>query len=424
MAPPTSKTRPIAIVGAGVFGLSSALHLADAGYTDITVFEKDSRIPSRFSAAYDVNKIIRAEYDDPFYVDLALEAIEGWRKPLFAPHYHQTGYLNCITSAAPEKARATLQKSVKSLAGKSIFKDAVMPIRSSKDVSSLVWQYQHGALSGWTGYFNRVAGYAHSSNALKAAHEACVARGVKFFLGERDGAVKELVHDSSGRCTGVRTASRVHEAATVIVALGANVSTILPSAGKQVEARSWSVAHVQLTEDEASALRGIPVTYARDLGFFFEPDPATRLLKLCPMGAGFTNTSSSGVSIPPQQIADSAFIPPEDERQLRRLLAETLPELADRPFVDTKLCWYADTKNTDFIVDYVPKTSESLIVLSGDSGHGLKFLPVFGKWVKELLEGKRVERWQWKDQTQQGAEVASWRVGTTRDLKDLVRAKL
>jgi sarcosine oxidase/L-pipecolate oxidase len=67
-----SKSDPVAIVGGGAFGLSTALELSNKGYTNITVFEKDENIPSRWSAANDLNKIMRAEYEDDFYTNLAV----------------------------------------------------------------------------------------------------------------------------------------------------------------------------------------------------------------------------------------------------------------------------------------------------------------------------------------------------------------
>lgn len=67
-----SKHDSVIIVGAGAFGLSTALHLLQDGYTDVTVLERGDEIPSRYSAANDINKIIRAEYEDPFYRDLTL----------------------------------------------------------------------------------------------------------------------------------------------------------------------------------------------------------------------------------------------------------------------------------------------------------------------------------------------------------------
>jgi sarcosine oxidase / L-pipecolate oxidase len=71
------KAAPVAIVGAGAWGLSTALHLTNAGYTNITIFEQASTIPSRYSGAYDLNKIVRAEYEDEFYTNLALVSLQA-----------------------------------------------------------------------------------------------------------------------------------------------------------------------------------------------------------------------------------------------------------------------------------------------------------------------------------------------------------
>ena len=62
----------IIIVGGGAWGLSSALHLHQAGHRNIIVLERAEQIPSKYSGAYDINKIVRAEYEDPFYTSLAL----------------------------------------------------------------------------------------------------------------------------------------------------------------------------------------------------------------------------------------------------------------------------------------------------------------------------------------------------------------
>ncbi|KAK7429131.1 hypothetical protein QQZ08_004346 [Neonectria magnoliae] len=128
----------------------------------------------------------------------------------------------------------------------------------------------------------------------------------------------------------------------------------------------------------------------------------------------------------PELLEDSTFLPEYDERQIRKLLAQTLPSLAERPLVKKSLCWFADTKDSDFIIDYVPETLSSVLLLSGDSGHGFKMFPVFGAWVKDLLvasDGRQpVPRWRWK--TPQKKEKAdwgggvSWRLGETRELVD------
>lgn len=69
----------IVIVGGGAWGLSTALHLAQSGRKNITILDRADSIPSRHSAAYDINKIVRAEYEDPFYTKLALVSMCGHR---------------------------------------------------------------------------------------------------------------------------------------------------------------------------------------------------------------------------------------------------------------------------------------------------------------------------------------------------------
>lgn len=67
-----SKSSGIVIVGGGAFGLSTALHLTQAGFTNISIYEQDDQIPPRYSAANDLNKIVRAEYEDPFWTELTI----------------------------------------------------------------------------------------------------------------------------------------------------------------------------------------------------------------------------------------------------------------------------------------------------------------------------------------------------------------
>ena len=356
--------------------------------------------------------------------------MEAWKRGPFAPHFHQVGFLHCASEACPEKAVGTLNRFRASAEAHPRLRKHVEPINSRQDIVDQFWQYQDGPLTGWRGYLNRYDGYAHSSNALIAVYKVCAANGVRFLLGQE---AAEIVYEKgsggSSRATGVRTKSgALHTAKLVIVALGAATSELVPQTGTQVVAKSWSVAHDKLTDEEASVLKGIPVTYARDLGFMFEPEPGTNLLKLCPMGGGFINTDpKSGVSRPPP-LADSQFLPAEDEQRMRKLLAHTLPWLADRPLINRTLCWFADTVDSDFIIDYVPDTSSSVVLLSGDSGHGFKMFPIVGDWVKALLEAKDgkqpVSRWRWKNQDSKkgsanwGSDV-SWRVGNTVEFETI-----
>lgn len=337
-----------------------------------------------------------------------------------------------MSGSAPKEAHDTLNRFRAAAERDPRLSPHLSPLNSQKDIADAAWQYNESSFPGWTGYFNRFDGYANSGSALRSIYQATKAQGVKFILGTA-GAVSEIVYEnnSSGRkAQGVKTTSGLfYPSKFVIISVGAAGAKLVPEIGKQLVAKSWSVAHLHLTDDETAALRGIPVTYARDLGFFFEPDPKTNLLKLCPMGGGFINTDpNTGVSHAPTDLKQSAFLPEADDKQLRELVRQTLPQFADRPFVKKTLCWFADTVGSDFIIDYVPDTSSSVLFLSGDSGHGFKFFPIFGEWVKDLLESDKgeqpVARWRWKnpkadDKQGDWGGAVSWRLGNSKELVDI-----
>ncbi|GAQ11681.1 hypothetical protein ALT_9002 [Aspergillus lentulus] len=261
-------------------------------YDNITVFDQGAQIPADHSAANDLNKI---------------KALDAWKAPLFAPYFHQTGFLHCVSGDAPDKAIQTLKRFETAATNHPVLGPHVAPLSGREDICRWFLQAD-GHLPGWKGYINK-------------------------FDGTKVG--------------------RFHAAELVIVAVGAAAAKLVPEIGTQLVAKSWSVAHVRLSGEKTSALRGIPVTYARDLEFYFEPDPQTNLLKLCCIGGGYINTDpTTGVSHALESLETSAFMPHEDESRVRRLLAQTL-----------------HTKDSDFIIDYVPNTASSVVLLSGDSGH-------------------------------------------------------
>ena len=466
------KDAPIAIIGAGCWGLSTAHHLCKQGYTDITIFDKAMQVPSPYSAANDLNKIVRAQYDNDFYTSLGLvsvqtqevvtilklvkEAIEAWKTEDWSPYFHQTGHLVTVSGHAPGKAQKHFDKAQQYAQTHEALTRGVTVLDTPENMREYCWQLT-GPLTGFRGYYNRLEGYAHSAESLKGIALKLSGLGVTFRLGPMNGHVDELVFNeaktatTARRCIGLQTHNRaIHRFNTVICALGAYGASLVPQLGKFNVARCWSVAHVQLTPQECDILRGIPVVNSLDLGFFFEPDPVTRLLKITPLGAGYSNFSGTAinkVSLPPLDgdqrsqgsdapiVALNDYIPLEDEMKMRRLLRETLPWLENRPFVEKKMCWFSDTEDSEYCIDFVPETENSLVVLSGDSGHGFKMMPIFGEWVCELLQRReqKLPRWRWRARENRGDDVTSggtdwgnsvsWRFGDTAEVSDIIQEK-
>lgn len=80
------------VIGAGVFGASTALHLAaETHNAEIFLFglPTDSAQP----ASIDINKVVRTEYSSDLYRSLADEATRAWQHVDFKKFYHKCGWV-------------------------------------------------------------------------------------------------------------------------------------------------------------------------------------------------------------------------------------------------------------------------------------------------------------------------------------------
>lgn len=82
----------VLIVGSGVFGASTALHLLrdPAQKYSVTILEKAPVLPAPDAASTDINKIVRSSYSDIWYTKLAREAIAAWKNDnIYEDAYHE-----------------------------------------------------------------------------------------------------------------------------------------------------------------------------------------------------------------------------------------------------------------------------------------------------------------------------------------------
>ena len=68
----------------------------------------------------------------------------------------------------------------------------------------------------------------------------------------------------------------------------------------------------------------------------------------------------------------------------REYLRRRLPDLADRPVAEGRVCQYELTPDTHFVIDRHPSIAGAWIV-GGGSGHGFKHAPVVGEYVSALI---------------------------------------
>ncbi|CAH6719913.1 putative L-pipecolate oxidase [[Candida] jaroonii] len=395
------KQEEIVIVGAGTFGLSTGLWLLRNGFKNVTLVDP-YEVPSEISAGYDINKIVQSSYQEDHCLtnSLAIEALEGWQTdPVFFPHFHETGILYS-TSQGTDSSEYKELLDVKSYCEKTNRRFKCVLMNKSDDFKKIVPQLT-GPLKKWKGFFQPAeCGWAHARDTLVSAGREISRLGGRFVVGE----VSELIYGDSSVTGCLLSNGESILADKIIISAGAS-SVKLLKFQNQLLAKCWTVAHIKLSKDEAKKFKNMPVVLNYEQGFFFEPDPIKNELKICNEFPGYTNYVSGDEpdnSIPLYK----SQIPKAAELDIRKLLSDTLPEFKDREFVETKICWCTDTPDRNFLICEHPDFNSSLILATGDSGHGFKHMPIIGKYIARLvtygpiaLDEEKRNKWKWRPET-------------------------
>lgn len=208
------------IIGAGVFGVSTAYHLLHKyPKASITLVDRDAHdAPSRVAASWDWNKVVRADYDDLVYCRLGIEAQDVFKSdPLWKPFFHETGiYWICRSDYATDVIR-----NYEALGRKADLK--AVPVQEARKMfGGLFEEADYGAAKEVL--VNKTSGWAAAGDCLTAVTKWCIERGVKYVTAEVTG----LKFDEVGRCIGVVTPTgRTMEAKHTILCTGAYTPKLL-----------------------------------------------------------------------------------------------------------------------------------------------------------------------------------------------------
>ena len=364
---PDTIPQHIVIIGAGEFGLATALSfLSKPAYnsTSITILDSSATLPNPSGSSVDANRIVRADYAYKHYARLALEAQELWRDQ--SPEgwggegrYHEPGFVLTADKDKDLYLKSSLE-SVRSLVREDN-KDWLDPDKiyalSSRDEIRQASGYQD--VSGDHGYANFNSGWANA--------EKCVAYALKRLRKEggdrvtiRSGTKVEKLLFIGNECTGaVLMNGEQIKADLTVLAAGAWSPSLIDLEGRCL-ATGQTLAFIDITDEEQASMRDRPTVMNMSNGMFIIP-PRDNLLKIARHGYGYRSL----VKIPKRNLQPGLAngeikperyeyvdvsvprvgveIPSEAQEALRDALRELVPDMADRPFVRTRICWYCDT---------------------------------------------------------------------------------
>ncbi|OAA58196.1 FAD dependent oxidoreductase [Cordyceps fumosorosea ARSEF 2679] len=448
------KQDPIIVVGAGIFGLSTALHLAEAGYADVTVFDRHAVDKTRYSyfdgcdgASADASKIIRSAYGgQKEYTDLSAEAIvlwNAWNEEIKTVDedndlglsrddviWNNNGVLMCTDQPVLSDFDRASARNANPPGGEKL---ALV----TNDPEDRAVAEAKGLAHALSPFAKPTVGVLDTTGGVVVADKACCfalykARkaGAKFILGGGAGTFSSLLKNGEA-VAGIKTADgKEHPAKTVVMACGGWTPSLVPALDGLCETTAGSVLLYQLPE--GSPLRRT-LGYAEFPAFMFRQRegvdgglygfPADRrgVVKIGYRGIKYTNpvAQADGLdrSVPRTRwTTDDAAagrgedttgaitdIPAKAHQVISDFVGEFLPALVEGgrvPVKMSRLCWYTDSFDNHYVVDRVPGV-KGLACATAGSGHAFKYLPNVGAWVVSILEGRGLDRplaraWRWR----------------------------
>lgn len=189
------EIKVLLIIGSGVFGSSTALFLIRS-VPNCHVLLDDWQLYSNQSApSYDANRIIRTEYEDLIYLELALRAREIWTSdPLYSKFFHACEQVSLEDS---DTAHTIFQHF------RRLGVEREPRMMSVNEMRSRHPNFFDGmALEGLEEvYVNPNSGWVEATPALEMVIKTAVSEGVKAM----QATVTNLTFDDLGNCTGAQT---------------------------------------------------------------------------------------------------------------------------------------------------------------------------------------------------------------------------
>ncbi|KZT72319.1 FAD dependent oxidoreductase [Daedalea quercina L-15889] len=391
----------VIIVGAGCFGLSTAYHLLKRGATSITILDRSPVLPAPEAASTDINKIVRSSYADEFYSKFARAALAQWKdRSEWGECYRESGVLVLLSGKGSYGDLALANDNA--LGARTVILQAGSTNVVPSDPSSPgLPAALRNLLKDRFGYINQDGGWVHSSRAIEMMMDKVKNLGGNIVPGK---TVASLIKDQTGRTIGVEcTDGSEYKGDCVVLAAGAWTASAFPELNLEDKcvATAQIVGKIQLTPEEAEFHHADPAYLDLDSGYYMFPPNDQNVIKCAIHAAGFTHrptSTSASTPVFPALSSQSGekshgegqfetAVPRAALQEIRECLARTYPDLADKPWAGTRMCWYTDSVDEDWIIGFHPREPGVMLATAG-SGHALKFLPNIGSLVADAIEGK------------------------------------
>ena len=352
----------VGIVGAGIFGLSSALALQRRGHR-VTVFDRQMP-PAQDAASTDRTKALRFEYGSacPLYVPLVEEARTLYRA-LDPSLYVETGVL--ALAAAWDESRHEWESH-------NYLVEHGWPVQlwEPAQARERFPQFNYDGIAAVT--WDPQGGYVRAEAAVRATLKAFREAGGVVVAPMRVTAVEE-----SAEAAEIAVPGESFEFDRVLVCAGAWFRALGLARDDFVRPTRQAVTYYRPPSDalERFAAPAFPVWMhdLTDSGWYGMP-LEDGLLKVARHRPG-----------EPADPDAPRTVPPEEREASRAFVARALPAIRGNWYAEDRGCLYAMTDDGNFVIDGVPGRTR-IYIAGGGSGHGFKLGPAVGRLAADMVE--------------------------------------
>ncbi len=359
-----SAASSVVVVGAGAFGVWTALRLREKGHT-VTLLDAYGPGNSRATSGDETRQIRVGYADRELYARMAQQALAAWRE-----REQEFGVSLMIETGRLELSRemtADLRATQAVLTRLGVAVEAL-----SADDMRRRWPQLNVDGMG--------VGLLEPSAAVLRAKQSILAAAGAF---TRKGGTLRIARAKPGRATGRRladleTATGERVAAQLFVfACGPWLPKAFPAfLGTRIAVPGREVFYFGTPSGDARfSVPNLP-NFSED-GYYGFPSVDGRGVKVCPTEGPTTFDPDT----------DERIVTPHQVRRARAFLARRFPALKDQPITETRVCQLENTADEHFIIDWHPDY-DNVLIAGGGSGHAFKHGPVLGDYVARRSLGE------------------------------------
>lgn len=366
----TNKTTfEVIVIGLGSMGSATTYELAKKG---VDVLGLDQFEPPHTNGSHSgQSRIVRKAYfEHPDYVPLLLRSFEKWHEMEQISGnqlLHQNGFLYM---GKPNHEVMTGLKNSAALHH--------LPLQSFTTETCKSAYPMFNVPSDYEILMEKEAGFVSPEYSILTFLHQAIQHGAQLNFNEK---VEEF--KSTKEHITVKTNKQIYQCKKLVISVGGYVQQLLPSfqAPQKITRQliswwnvdipnkfnehnlpCWTLMH----EDHPGIYYGFPMVNSAE----FTSPFALKIAHHTP-----------GDEISPEKLND--FNPQNELKKLTAIIDQYLPNTV-QTLHSFSACMYTNSSDENFIIDFLPDTDQRVVIATGFSGHGFKFVPVMGEILSDL----------------------------------------